>query len=201
MPLASLRLDFVTGSYTFFVNTFQENLRQRIIQDVIRTVVTSDRDGDQKFDRVEAKLLALKIKVKLEVYGIYFDEDKFLQAIALKPSFAGAIAVVKKLLPEEYQEHGDDSDYNRTRSYSSSQYDDDSLDEDDIYDMFYVSGGDQGQRESVLAVRAVFGTVPKSRVSLAAARGRRRSSSDGSRLTSYDDVISGGCGLFPVTEE
>lgn len=151
---------------------------------------------------MEAKILALKIKVKLEVYGIYFDEEKFLQAIALKPSFAGAIAVVQKLLPMEYQD-GNYFDEERFRSYSSLRYDDDdSLDEDDIYDMFYMSKGEQEQRESVLAVRAVFGTTPEQRISLASSRGRRRSTAlVRSRLASNDDVLSGGGNLFPIPEK
>jgi hypothetical protein len=188
-----------------FSSSVKENLRQRIIQDVIRTVVGSDRDGDMKFDRVEAKFLALKIKVKLEVYGIYFDEEKFLQAIALRPSFAGAIAVIKKLLPVEYQDEKNIDDTTRARSCSSSRFDDDdSLDEDDLYDMFYMTKGEQEQRESVMAVRAVFGAAPARRISLASHSPEpRRSSLARSRLTSScdEDVIRGGGNMFPVIEE
>lgn len=165
----------------------------------------SDRNGDLKFDRVEAKFLALKIKVKLEVYGIYFDEEKFLQAIALRPSFAGAIAVIKKLLPVEYQNENEMDD-TRTRSSSSSRFDDDdSLDEDDLYDMFYMTRDEQGQRESVMAVRAVFGAAPERRISLASPSLERRHDSfaRSSRFTSSysDDVIHGGGNMFPVIKE
>lgn len=188
------------------LNSMRENLRQRIIQDVIGTVVRTD-GGDQKFDRVEAKILALKIKVKLEVYGIYFDEDKFLKAIALNPSLSGAITVVRKLLPMEYQEDEDEFGKSRMRSSCASHYDDDeSLDEDDIYDMFYMSREEQEQRESVLAVRAQFGRASSSRrISLASTyrtSGHRLSDLVRSRLASVDDIIFSGVDtMFPVIEE
>ncbi|KAL7476528.1 hypothetical protein ACHAW6_002384, partial [Cyclotella cf. meneghiniana] len=176
----------------------QENLRQRIIQDVIGTVARTCGDNNKQIDRVEAKLLALKIKVKLEVYGIYFDEDKFLQAIALKPTFCGAIAVVKKLLPYEHQQEAE------TKLRSSRFTDDESLDEDDLYDMFYMTREEQEQRGSVLAVRAIFGGGSSSRkISLAmstvSSGSGARSALKRSRLTSTD-VISGG-GLFALQEE
>ena len=151
--------------------------------------------------------MALKIKVKLEVYGIYFDEDKFLRAIALNPSLCGAITVVRKLLPVEYQE--DENDFNKSRMRSScvSHYDDDeSLDEDDVFDMFYMSREEQEQRESVLAVRAQFGRAPSGRrISLASLHRTseyRLSELVRSRQTSVDDIIFSGVDtMFPVIEE
>jgi len=162
------------------------------------------KDSDQKIDRVEAKLLALKIRVKLECYGIMFDEEKFLEAIALKPSFSGAISVVKKLLPIEYRE-GECNNDSRRRSPSLQFQDDGSLDEDDVYDMFYMSREEQKKRGSVLAVRAVFGEcdAPRSkRVSLASQHGQRRNSTlDRLRLGDSIDFIVGGNSLFPLVEE
>ena len=58
---------------------------------MVAIVVRSDQDNDMRFDRVEAKLLSLKITVKLEVYGIGFDEEKFLRAVSLNPSLFGVI--------------------------------------------------------------------------------------------------------------
>lgn len=89
----------------------QDNLRHKVIQDVIRITVTSDRHNTQRIDRVEAKLLALKICVQLESYAITFDEDKFLQAVALNPTLWGVIMTVRKLIPmDEYYEPGENSD-------------------------------------------------------------------------------------------
>ncbi len=113
--------------------------------DVISIVVRSDRNNDMTIDRVEAKLLALKITVKLEVYGIVFDEEKFLHAVSLRPSLHGIISVVKKLLPRENEEE----------TVEELVSDEDS-DDDDIYDMFYMSSADQKRRGSVQAVRAEF---------------------------------------------
>ncbi len=74
----------------------QENLRQKVIQDVIMIVIQSEKYSHKIIDRVEAKLLALKISVKLEAYGVTFDEDKFLQAVALNPTLWGVSSTVSR---------------------------------------------------------------------------------------------------------
>ena len=74
----------------------QENLRQKVIQDVIMIVIQSEKYSHKIIDRVEAKLLALKISVKLEAYGVTFDEDKFLQAVALNPTLLGVASTVSR---------------------------------------------------------------------------------------------------------
>jgi len=127
------------------LDAMKGNVRQKVLQDVISIVVRSYRNNDMTIDRVEAKLLALKISVKLEVYGIVFDEEKFLHAVSLKPSLHGIISIVKKLLPRE----------NGEGAVEEFVCDEDS-DDDDIYDMFYMSSEDQKRRGSVQAVRAEF---------------------------------------------
>ena len=91
---------------------------------MIEIVIRSEKGSNQVIiDRVEAKLLALKITVKLEAYGITFDEDKFLQAVARNPTLWGVAGTVRKLLPPD-EEQVDDSSV----SVASDS---------DIYDMFY----------------------------------------------------------------
>lgn len=124
-----------------------------MIQDVVEIVVRSDKGTDQIIDRVEAKLLALKIAVKLESYGITFDEDKFLRAVALHPTLAGVAATVRRLLPPDDGQVMDDD-----RSVQSIE-----SDKADVYDMFYMSREDQRRRGSRLAARVPEG----GRVSLA----------------------------------
>eukprot|EP01082_Thalassiosira_pseudonana_P003675 g2863.t1 g2863 contig12:940887-942046(+) len=128
----------------------RENLRQKVLQDVISIVVRTDRDNTQRIDKVEAKLLALKITVKLEVYGIFFDQDKFLMAVALNPTLAGVICTIRKLMPE-VDENGNPCDDQSSKSDDSYF-----LDEDDMYDMFYMSRDEQRKRGSVMALRAAF---------------------------------------------
>jgi len=67
----------------------QDNLRQRIVQDVITIVVKSDRNNDQSIDRVEAKILALQIRLALQEYGVEFISEKFVLAIRQNPSVSG----------------------------------------------------------------------------------------------------------------
>jgi hypothetical protein len=147
--------------------------------------------------------LALKIKVKLEVYGIYFDEDKFLQTIALNPTFSGAIQVVKRLLPVEYQSCGNTYDrldsQQTSLSHRSRFTEEESLDEDDVYDMFYMSREEQRQRKSVLAVRAEFraGRVSRATQMVESGRSGRLFQSG---ISSTGEVITGG-GLFTLREE
>lgn len=111
----------------------RDNLRQRIVQDIITIVVKSDRDNDQTIDKSEAKTLALRIRLSLQEYGVQFDSDKFLKAIGDNPSVPGVIAIVQKLLPKP--ETGDDESVDS--DYDSDDEGDDS-DEDDVYDMFYM---------------------------------------------------------------
>eukprot|EP00584_Thalassiosira_punctigera_P006303 CAMPEP_0172530492 /NCGR_PEP_ID=MMETSP1067-20121228/4213_1 /TAXON_ID=265564 ORGANISM="Thalassiosira punctigera, Strain Tpunct2005C2" /NCGR_SAMPLE_ID=MMETSP1067 /ASSEMBLY_ACC=CAM_ASM_000444 /LENGTH=330 /DNA_ID=CAMNT_0013314711 /DNA_START=149 /DNA_END=1141 /DNA_ORIENTATION=+ len=117
------------------MDLMRENLRQKVIQDVIAITIRSDKGNNQGIDRVEAKLLALKITVKLEAYGVVFNEDKFLQAVALTPTLWGVAGTVRKLLP--WDEELDDA------SAASNK--------DDTYDMFYMSREDQQRRGSAVA--------------------------------------------------
>jgi hypothetical protein len=92
---------YTHAHYTHTILSFslykQENLRQKVIQDVIMIVMQSEKKYSHKIiDRVEAKLLALKISVKLEAYGVTFNEDKFLQAVALNPTLLGVASTVSR---------------------------------------------------------------------------------------------------------
>ena len=100
----------------------QDNLRQRIVQDVITIVVKSDRNNDQSIDRVEAKILALQIRLALQEYGVEFDSEKFVSAIRQNPSVSGVMAIAQRLLK------GDTGDQSNIPE-----------DDDDLYDMFYTS--------------------------------------------------------------
>jgi hypothetical protein len=100
----------------------QDNLRQRIVQDVITIVVKSDRNNDQAIDRVEAKILALQIRLALQEYGVEFDSEKFMLAIRQNPSVSGVMAIAQRLLK------GDTGDQSNIPE-----------DDDDLYDMFYTS--------------------------------------------------------------
>jgi len=48
----------------------RDNLRQRIVQDIITIVIKSDSDNDQIIDKSEAKTLALRIRIQLQEYGV-----------------------------------------------------------------------------------------------------------------------------------
>jgi len=105
------------------------------MQDVIEILIRRDICRTQTIDRVEARLVALKIAVKLESYGVIFDEDKFLRVVALNPTLMGVAGAVRKLLPP-YERHGDDFSVDS--------------DKDDIYDMFYMSRPDQNETGSTV---------------------------------------------------
>lgn len=116
------------------LSKMRDNLRQRIVQDIITIVVKSDRDNDQQIDKSEAKTLALRIRISLQEYGVEFDTEKFLKAIGDNPSVPGVIEVVQKLLPAP-KTKGEDDD-----SYDSDDSDSDSDEEqDEMFDMFYMS--------------------------------------------------------------
>ena len=102
------------------LDLMRDNLRQKVIEDIVGILLKHD-SSTQRIDKVEAQLLSLKITVKLEAYGVSFNEAKFLQAVALNPTVAGVIGTTKRLLPLD-----------ETNVY------DDELFESDLYDMFYI---------------------------------------------------------------
>ncbi|KAL7501053.1 hypothetical protein ACHAWT_009208 [Skeletonema menzelii] len=102
------------------LDLMRDNLRQKVIEDIIGILIKHE-SNTQYIDKVEAQLLALKISVKLEAYGVSFNEAKFSQAVALNPTLAGVIGTTRKLLPLE-EKHAHDEE----------------LFESDIYDMFYI---------------------------------------------------------------
>mmetsp|Transcript_22657 Transcript_22657/g.40885 ORF Transcript_22657/g.40885 Transcript_22657/m.40885 type:complete len:287 (+) Transcript_22657:2-862(+) len=140
------------------MDSMRENLRQKIVQDVIGILINNDKDSRHRIDRVEAKLLALKITVKLEAYGVVFDEDKFLHAVALNPTLWGVAGTVRKLLPSSSQNNKKEQRGSDSISISSSDDGASSStatsDKDDIYDMFYMTREDQQRRGSARAAAA-----------------------------------------------
>jgi len=118
----------------------RDNLRERIVQDIISIVVKSDRDNDNSIDLKEATMLSLRIKITLQEYDVLFNEHKFIRAVGEGSSSGGwptelaeIIGVVRKVLPQE-RDRSDDSD-------------DDMSDMDgDMYDMFHMAegGGESG---------------------------------------------------------
>ena len=114
-------------------NSWQDNLRKRIVQDIISIVVKRDKDNDQKIDKQEAKELALKIRLQLQEYDVDFDSQKFIKVIAKDPSVPGVIAIVQKLLPaeEKKKEAKVDSSRKNTDYMTDSDEDEDSEDEEE----------------------------------------------------------------------
>jgi len=102
----------------------RDYLRQCIVQDVIRIVMSSDKNCDGKLCKVETKMLVLKISLALKVYGVGFDEEKFYHVMREDPSVAQTIKIVKRLIPGLEEEDEDDEETN------------------DMYDMFHMTGGE-----------------------------------------------------------
>lgn len=126
--------------------TPQDNLRRRIVQDVIRIVVSSDRDGDNSISRQEAKALSLQIHIQLETYKVEFDCEKFIKVIGLNPTLAKVISIVQKLMPSDNEEEEDKNE--------------DDLNDDD-YDMFYIVEDDHGSisvaSDDIIGATLAFG--------------------------------------------
>ena len=90
------------------------------MQDIINIVVMSDKNNDQRFCKVEAKTLALKIRLQLQEYGVEFDEVKFFNVMSVNPTITGVIAIVQKLIPslqesKTSEEEKDDDDFDMFR--------------------------------------------------------------------------------------
>jgi hypothetical protein len=70
-----------------------------VIKDVIETFVQKECCWDKPIDKGTARLLALTLGARLQVYGVRLNKDKFMELLVLKPSFNGSIAIVERLLP------------------------------------------------------------------------------------------------------
>jgi hypothetical protein len=100
---------------------------------MVTLVMKSDKDNNHIIDKAEADLLALRIRLQLEQYGVEFDSNKFLRAVGNCPSVPCVLSLAQKLLQpmggtvvDDENDESDDSDGS----------DDD---DDDMYDMFYVA--------------------------------------------------------------
>jgi len=109
------------------LDLMRDNLRQKIVQDIIHIVIKSDVNNDQKFCKVESKMLALKIRIQLQEYGVEFDEMKFYKVMNKCPTVPRVIAIVQKLIPGLSED--DDS------AAASDDDDEDS----DTYNMFRLT--------------------------------------------------------------
>ncbi|EJK59801.1 hypothetical protein THAOC_19933 [Thalassiosira oceanica] len=150
----------------------KDNLRHRIMQDILRIVVMSDTNNDGVYNKVECKMLVLKIRMTLQEvraksltvscvsrhpqhnsynsrkYGVEFDENK-ASLLAVRPTLfcVSNLSCRSKV----YGASNEKSDCVASAAYESngsSKEDDDSSvdsDSDDIYDMFHVDlGGSEG---------------------------------------------------------
>lgn len=109
----------------------RENLQNRVVQDIISIgiVIKSDKDNDQSINKLEARMLSLKIRLQLQEYGVAFDSNKFLLAIGKNPTVPGVINMVQKLMPAAKAPKDDDE--------SSGSDSDCNSDDDSVMDMFY----------------------------------------------------------------
>jgi len=124
----------------------KQNLRQQVVQDVVRLVLQCDRDRDNAFSRNEATHLERRLSYHLhDIYGISFDAEKFYRAVGLGPSLYGVMRIVKRLLPDKNNRlssfYDIDSDDDEETILTGFEEDDSS--EDDMYDMFYVNVDDE----------------------------------------------------------
>ena len=87
----------------------------------------SDKNNDGRFSKVETKFMVLKLSLQLGEYGVKFDEEKFYRVMAMDPSVAQTLTVVKRLIPSLNE---DDEDY-MSKDESESG-------DEDTYDMFHI---------------------------------------------------------------
>ena len=135
----------------------KRNLKQRVVQDILKIVVLSDVNNDGMYNqlppgidaapnrtpntlgtfcKVETKMLVLKIRVALQEYGIEFDENKFYALMKRNPTVTRTFSIVKRLLPvDDLDDETRRSILSGDRQGSDDSSSDESKDEDDLYDM------------------------------------------------------------------
>ncbi|KAL3781989.1 hypothetical protein HJC23_013817 [Cyclotella cryptica] len=141
------------------IDAMKENLRKRVIQDIVKIVVDCDKDNDMRINKVEAKMLALKIRIQLQEYGVDFDEARFYKVLSVNPSVPRIISIVQKLCPHYVQHMAIQQDEPST---DDAEDDTEVVNEDEaeelkqVYDMFTWqsdedTGLSAGRRESLMA--------------------------------------------------
>ncbi|KAL7532340.1 hypothetical protein ACHAWF_004101 [Thalassiosira exigua] len=110
----------------------KDNMRRRIMEDVLRIVMRSDKDNNGTFCKVETKMMVLKISLKLREYGVTFNEENFFAVMGDGPSMAKTLSIVKSLVPP-MRTRLDDEDIGESDSED---------DDDEIYAMFHMEGNE-----------------------------------------------------------
>lgn len=157
----------------------KENLRQRIVQDVLKIVLDSDRDGDSVFSPKETNLLFLKMDTQLKQDGILLDEEKFRRVISKNPTVTEVFRIVQRLVP------------------SLNEGDDDGLDpeEEEDYDMFRVA--DNGVNKGSLGGYGRQGSLSSKGSARSKGKSRRGGLASGSQKAFRDTMPGPGIGLLP----
>lgn len=119
------------------LSKMRTNLQQRIVQDIITIVLKSDKNNNSTIDRFESKILALRIRLQLQEYGVEFDAAKFMIAIRKDPSATGVMNLAMKLLGRVDGDGGSDDANEQTK------------DDGDIFDIFYLASDDSECRTSL----------------------------------------------------
>lgn len=128
------------------VKEMQDNLRQVIVQDMLKIVMSSDRNNDGTFSENETGMLALKISMQLQEEDVEFDQEKFKKVVKKNPTMGQIIKIVKRLVPSAADEEGgeDGKDVDE--------------DEEEDFDMFHMKGGgDDKAQDRGLAPRPSLG--------------------------------------------
>lgn len=140
------------------LHEMKENLREVVVQGVVKLVLQSDLDRTGVLRKKEAEVLAKRLEITLDVYGIIFDTNKFLKVVGLSPSLPSVLKIVKRLLPCE---DGNESVLHRHASlYSNERLDSELTDysgeDDDVLDMFYLKLDRETKKGSAEAIYGVI---------------------------------------------
>lgn len=99
------------------IDAMKDNLRKRVVHDIVKVVVDSDKDNDMRISKVESKMMALNIRTQLQEYGVEFDEQKFYKVLSVNPCVSRIISLVQKLVPnldlDSYSDTSTDSEDER----------------------------------------------------------------------------------------
>mmetsp|Transcript_18865 Transcript_18865/g.39117 ORF Transcript_18865/g.39117 Transcript_18865/m.39117 type:complete len:350 (+) Transcript_18865:211-1260(+) len=140
------------------LDQMRDNLRQRIVQDIIKIVLKCDKKNTGRLDKDEAQLLALRIRIQLQEYGVEFDEHKFLHVLSSKPTVPRVIGIVQKLIPKYERKKLDRERSNKFTEKVGVKVDDDDDDDDESdnedYDMFFMSSNIESLSGSLVGLKS-----------------------------------------------
>lgn len=88
----------------------RHNCKENFVASMAQIVIRSDKDGDMKIDLNELPMLAIRLQIHLDTFGIKLDTDLFEQMIKEDNDIANVLKFCEEVLFEDSEDAANDGD-------------------------------------------------------------------------------------------